>query len=535
MGLLAPAFLIAVAAVALPLWLHRLKTQSSQRQPFSSAMLLESSEERVHVQRKLKYLVLLAMRIALLALLAIAFAKPFIVRPGTAVLDSAAGSLLVVVDTSVSMQRTGVFDQALSAAREIITGAPDDVAIQVVAAADGLTAMSEVTLDKAPQRASLAALTAGFARLDYGELMSATEQLARNLPQPVSLHLVSDFQASGMPVRFSDLVAASVDSFVPHAVGTGDPVNWTVDLIRESAAGVDVQVSSFGTVQRVADLELFVNGAVAGSQSLTATPQQTVHFALPELQDGDNRISAVLSVDDDLETDNRRYHVIENDPPAEVPLITIDPDGLPSTYLSAALESAAGNRYRVTTMLAGRFDNRVLGRYRWLVLDDVGAVDDELEQALLRYLRDGGNVLAFAGDRAAALEALPVSDHRLVSGEVSDAARAFLSPGQVDTGHPVLATSTGWHSVNVSRSLPVMASEGDRVLIRLDNGDPLLLERAIGQGRMLLVLGGLDNRWNDLPVRPVFVSFIVGGRRNTCPALTIFRTLIRWRRRCRWR
>ena len=31
----------------------------------------------------------------------------------------------------------------------------------------------------------------------------------------------------------------------------------------------------------------------------------------------------------------------------------------------------------------------------------------------------------------------------------------------------------------------------------------------MGAGRLLLLLNGLDNRWNDLPVRPVFVSFII--------------------------
>jgi hypothetical protein len=43
MGLLAPLFLLGVFAVALPIWLHRLQAQSSDRKPFSSAMLLETA------------------------------------------------------------------------------------------------------------------------------------------------------------------------------------------------------------------------------------------------------------------------------------------------------------------------------------------------------------------------------------------------------------------------------------------------------------------------------------------------------------
>ena len=110
MGFLAPLFLIGALAIALPIWLHRLQTQSSDRQPFSSAMLLETTEERVHLQKKLKYLVLLALRIALLLMIAFAFAKPFIERPPTMLTAGDAGTHLLLVDTSVSMGRAGVFD-----------------------------------------------------------------------------------------------------------------------------------------------------------------------------------------------------------------------------------------------------------------------------------------------------------------------------------------------------------------------------------------------------------------------------------------
>ena len=76
MSFLAPLFLLGALAIAVPFWLHRLQIQSSNRKPFSSAMLLETTEQQVHVQKKLKYLALLALRAALLALIALAFAKP---------------------------------------------------------------------------------------------------------------------------------------------------------------------------------------------------------------------------------------------------------------------------------------------------------------------------------------------------------------------------------------------------------------------------------------------------------------------------
>jgi hypothetical protein len=181
------------------------------------------------------------------------------------------------------------------------------------------------------------------------------------------------------------------------------------------------------------------------------------------------------------------------------------------TYLSAALESAGD--YRVEPMIIGEFDPRVLSRYRWAVIDEIGFIDQQLEQALTEFLENGGNLLAFAGDRAASLESLPVSGHRQSATSVRPQAGDFLSIGQMDVRHPVLSGTEGWQSVNVSRSLSLDVPDGDEVLIRLENNEPFLIEKRVGQGRILLMPASLDNRWNDLPVRPVFVSFIIESAR----------------------
>ena len=86
MNFLAPLFLAGLGAVALPVWLHLLQTQTPERQPFSSAMLLRMSEQRIHLRRRLRYLLLMALRIALFALLALAFSQPLWQRSSTCLL-----------------------------------------------------------------------------------------------------------------------------------------------------------------------------------------------------------------------------------------------------------------------------------------------------------------------------------------------------------------------------------------------------------------------------------------------------------------
>ena len=509
MGFFAPLFLLGVLAVALPIWLHRLQTQSSERQPFSSAMLLETTEERVHLQKKLKYLVLLALRIALLLMIALAFAKPFLNRPPALLTAGAAGTHLILVDTSVSMSRAGVFAQAITVASQLVDEAPSGALLQVLAVDDALHVESDLSAVKAAHRSAVSRLKVSALRLDYGSAMAAVDRLAESLPPPVTLHAISDFQASAMPVRFADVVPSRVNDLVPHVVGTGAPFNWSVEYVRETADGLDVGLFGFGDRERVADVELLLNGEVVESRGLSETGPVALRFAELQYEKGDNRIQVRVNTDDDLAADNQWFHVVENEPPSPVPLITLNSGGLPVTYLSAALESDSMQRYDVEPLVIGEFDTRVLSRHRWVLIDDIGSVDEELGTALTAYLQNGGNLLAFAGERVASASTIPVSGHQLSAASIGVGANEFVSPGQVDTGHPVLAQTEGWHTVNVSRTIPVEVQAADQVLIRLENNEPFLIERRIGSGRLLLVLNGLDNRWNDLPIRPVFVSFMV--------------------------
>ena len=76
MGFLAPGFLIGAAAVGLPLYLHLLRRHTTTPHPFSSLMFFEPRTQSSIRHRRLRYLLLLSLRLAVLILLALTFAKP---------------------------------------------------------------------------------------------------------------------------------------------------------------------------------------------------------------------------------------------------------------------------------------------------------------------------------------------------------------------------------------------------------------------------------------------------------------------------
>src|ERR1700683_4687706 len=80
MGVLAPWFLVGLAGLALPLYLHSLKRQTTMPKQVSSLMLFESRTQSSTRHRRLRYFLLLLLRLLGLLLLILAFANPFVHR-----------------------------------------------------------------------------------------------------------------------------------------------------------------------------------------------------------------------------------------------------------------------------------------------------------------------------------------------------------------------------------------------------------------------------------------------------------------------
>jgi hypothetical protein len=118
MSFLAPLFLLGAAAISLPIVFHLIRRSSRERVPFSSLMFLLPTPPRVTRRSKLENLLLLLLRCAVVFLLAFAFARPYFSQPVLPDPGANAGEkILVLLDTSASMRRAGLWDQATAKAQ----------------------------------------------------------------------------------------------------------------------------------------------------------------------------------------------------------------------------------------------------------------------------------------------------------------------------------------------------------------------------------------------------------------------------------
>src|SRR5205085_6650088 len=82
-----------------------------------------------------------------------------------------------------------------------------------------------------------------------------------------------------------------------------------------------------------------------------------------------------------------------------------------------------------------------------------------------------------------------------------------MAVGSSDSSYPAVAKAGGWPGVKFFYALDIEPGDA-RVIARLGDQTPLLLEKSIGEGRVLLLTSGLDNLTNDFPLHPAFVPFI---------------------------
>ncbi|MFI4926150.1 MAG: hypothetical protein ACHP7E_00485, partial [Burkholderiales bacterium] len=285
------------------------------------------------------------------------------------------------------------------------------------------------------------------------------------------------------------------------------PANWAISALRRDGDDIVVSVRGFFTPARRLGVALQINGRPAAltTQRVGASGTAQFRFTHPLLRQGDNRVVARLIGDDALAADNVRYAVIRNAQVQPIPVLTADPDARAAKYLAAAL-AASGDDYQAQVQATGSFDARLLPRYRWVMIDDLGAIDAALAAQLQVFIRNGGAVFAALAERSAALQRLPLLGDTISGG--AGEGEVALSVGQLQANHPLLAGLRGWESLTIGHMLVLAPQPADDVLASASNGAPLLLERRIGSGRLLIYASDLNDDWNDLPVQPLFVGLL---------------------------
>ena len=508
MSFLYPAFLAGIAAIAIPIVLHLRRRDVAPEVPFTAVRLLHGSPVERPRRRTLRDLLLLVARVTALVLLAFAFARPYLAGAAPA-----SPLVIVAVDRSYSMGAPGQFERArelaADATRRAVTGARiallafDDAAEVVAwpgAAAEALTALE--------------ALQPGFGGTRFGPVLSRARELAGD--GGGRLIVVTDLQRAG----WSDQEPSSVPGNLVVELRSVPPVPENLALIelRAGAGGMLATVANPGASPAKSTIHLSVEDRQLAPKtvSIDAGSATTVTVS------GAPAAGVVTaSVEDPagFPADDRRFLLLA---PDQRPRVLIVAGGAASGYYVARALGAAPKEHgfdvveRQARSISERGES--MQGYSAAVLLATRGLTRPAREALAAFVRNGGGLLVAASD-----EVEPAVLGATFGWEGFEAAAQRTPPGSlspVDVRHPVFRPF-GPLIANLAlarvRSAWHLSGGGWEVLARFGNGSPALLERRVGQGRVVLFASDFDRQWNDLPLTPAFVPLALQLMAHVAP------------------
>ena len=510
LSFLSPLFLIGVVAAAVPILLHLFHRKTEVVIDFPAVSLLKRAPVQQHRRRRLRELLLLALRVVALVLLALSFARPYFA--GVAAPDSVPLTV-IAVDTSMSMSAPGQMDRARAAATRAANAAPGSHAMALIGFGDAATVVVAPTSDRS-------AITSGIARLNANAtatrfrtaLARSSEIIGTSEGQVV---IVSDLQQSGWE--------ANDDGGLPDGVGIeviGVPPpagNLAVTSAERRDRRIVASIQNFGDVEVKTPVRLVAGGKELAKTEVTLAARGAADAELVgSLPAGGD---AEIQVDDaaGYQTDNARKVMLDPTPAIPIAVVVADPTGSTGgLYVERALTVAGDGHEFDVDVRDGRevatWNEADRSRIAAMFVLGTRTLDRNGRDAVRNYLNHGGQMLLAMGPDVDPGTLADVLGTKLSFDEApvrTPGATMIASDGRHPIFRPFLNPSGPLGDVQVEQHRR-LKDQGDRtVLARFSGGDAALTEQAVGRGRLIVFTSDLDNQWSRFPLNPAFVPFTV--------------------------
>jgi Aerotolerance regulator N-terminal/von Willebrand factor type A domain len=510
LSFLAPLYLLGILAIAVPIALHLFRRRTDTIVEFPAVRLLSATPVEQQRRRRLRELILLALRVTALVLLAGAFARPYLAGQRLA---ADTPLTVVAIDRSFSLSAPGVFDRARAMAAEAVNEVPSGQAVALVAFDETADTVVDATTDRGAVTAAIRAMTPGTSGTRYAAAIARAADVLG--PRTGRVVVVTDLQQGGWHGPPRGGLAEDVEVSVKQVEVSLQ--NLAVASAERRGVRVDAAIRNFGLELRTAEVTLAIEGAQAARTTISI-PAQSAAPVVFDVQAPPRGAAAVTVADQGgMPVDDTRYFVLDPAEPTRVLVLVADPSALGGgLYVERALGAADSSEAFAVTVIDGRslssWTPDRLSREQALMLLGTRTLERRGRELVSGYFTKGGSALLALGP-----DIDPATLHELIGMSPVGAPDAQALGGGAtlvlaDTRHPVFrpfampAAALG--DVMFERYWPV-SDEGRRVLARFSGGPAALLEQPRSNGRLLIFASDLDNKWNRFPLSPAFVPFVV--------------------------
>jgi hypothetical protein len=540
MSFLYPLFFAGIAVVTVPIILHMIRRHTRKRVTFSSLLFLRTTAPRFKNRKKLEDILLLILRCTILILLAAAFSRPFLRQSEqNNIPDNSGRRVVILVDTSASMRRAGLWEQAISQAQ---------AAMNDIEPADRLCVMSfdkearpllgfdlwsqtEPQLRLSSAKQALSTLSPGWGATSTGNaLVTAAEAIEDdeiNIKTPVTkrqIILISDMQQGsdfdalhnylwpeGMEVivktiRSKEKTNAAMQLLTKsdYMLQANDKGELSIRIINSADASAEhfqlKLASDKSTNPRSAPVDIYVP---AGGSIVTTVPAES-----------NNITSGTLTLTgDNGDFDNTLYLAPKLKQQANILYLGNDDVNNPQQmfyYLKRVFQQTNIFKPGIVTRPASNvIPETDISSAQLIIITD--AVKPESIELLRRQLQ-GGNMILLAMKSAnisATLAGLAgLENIKADEANVQD----YTMLSQIEFEHPLLAVFSEPRFRDFSkihfwnyRRVYIDDMPDAHILARFDNNDPALFELPVGKGTLLVLTSGWQPSDSQLALSSKFV------------------------------
>jgi len=521
MSFLAPLFLIASAALAIPVFVHLIQRERKRVVQFPSLMFVQKIPYQSVRRRRIRHWALLMMRCAALLLIVAAFARPFLRREiAAAAAIGGTREIVVLLDHSASMGYGDHWQRARDEAHKAVGALGNADKATLVLFSRNAEESMRATSDRARLNVAIDNAKVDADSTRYGPALKLAESiLLRSNARRRETILISDFQRAGW-TGSEDVHFPEGYVVTPVSVATPDAENVAVPSVtfsRQAFANTERVTVTAGIANRGA----VPQADVPVSLDVEGLPIQTQHVKI-----GANAAASItftqFTLDkpivkgtvragtDKLPADNTFHFTVA--PAAPVSILVVE-GGDSSLYLTKALGISTSPIFQTDLIPVVRVSPSNFEKRAVVILNDSAFPPAAANGALKQFVERGGGLLIAAGARTT----WPQGEKDLMPGTlgatVDRSAGRGATLGYLDHSHFVFeifkaARSGDFSAAQIYRYRRIDPAPGDRVLARFDDGAAAAVERKVGAGHVIVWASALDDSYSDLPKKPVYLPLV---------------------------
>jgi len=567
LNFLSPAFLIGLPLVAVPLVIHLLSRRQQKRISWGAMRFLKEAVTRKRRLWRLTDLLLLLLRTAAFLFFIFALARPLL--PATWLGGSTPREVILVLDQSMSMSRkvgdTSLFDLQLEKANAMLGELTRRDSVRILLAGE-----TPEWLTPDPVEVSSGAIHKLRTQLDglkptqgAGDLIACVREAADlEAPKDKSARVIvvfSDRQRFGWRIDerplWTALQARLQQAAIPSSVNVrflakdeADTSNLCVNRIevpRPFAAvnqelNFTAHIQNRGSTPSTATLLAWRTGdqslGVANIPELAPGASTSVSLAHGLPTPGVSEMACRLEVKDSLLADNEARVLVQTYDRLPILIVedanTGDPLETDSAFVLAALgarKTGGGNTgwhsvFEPIVIEPGALAASDLNRFRCIILADPRSVAPTAIDKLEAYVRSGGGLWLALGAHTDEVffnehwhrGGLGLAPLKLTSavGDPNDREKFFAVRASSDT-HPATVLLSDFQRLDLDRAriyrrhqFDTLGGNDVSVLLEVQHGDPVVVERKLDRGRVLVQSIPLGISWSTLPLCQAYVAML---------------------------